>query len=834
MNEKKLLFELGRFIIAHNMSDSIDRPMSLRKHLTTILMICIIAPAMAQMTRQKAFDYLNKGEIKEAQQAYLELLETEGNDPLICFETGIAFYNGDANDQKEALKYFELSRQYSEANDTIKELNYYLGRVYQFDHQCEDAMSAYERFKPLIRSTQAGEELKTEVEEYIRMCQHCIYHKNLNEVDPLAKYERRKDLHKYYISDEKYILLENLGKNINTDHSDYASIFFDNEDYMLFTSRRREFESDQQDVDGKFYEDIYLSRLVKNRWTPAVEVDQSNLFSSDFVGHDLHDATVSMAPKEDHMYLYKDLQIYKSERINGVWAEGQLYDTKINEKDARVSSAFLSDDEQMMVIASDRPGGYGEHDLYYFIKQTDGSWGEIQNFGAVINTEKDEESPFLTPDGKRLYFSSRGHSSIGGYDVLYSDIKDDGTWTTPVNLGIPINTAKDELHYLISKVDPKYAYYSSNRAGGYGEYDIYRISENLASDDSLFDLQMADIIYIDSILAEVELRRGKEYTDRVERYLQDGKITLEEIIEENLTGAYDILDDKKRRQMDSTYFAKLDAEDSEKARLDSLEQVEASIAENMDGGTGDGSGGGSGDGTSGGAGDGHDSTLVDGEMDLFANIEFGFNQATVPGKHRKQLAALVNYMKENPNFIMHLSGHTNDIGTDEINIELSKRRAMVIYNYLIDQGIDPKRIKYEFYGEAKPLVDNTNAANRAKNRRVELEVEKFAFYRHINYGIASEYLNDEAMKTLDAAIAFYKANPDKKIELNGYTDITGGIAYNKALSRRRAEGAKTYMVGRGVPADKISFEFYGVDDPVSPNNSEETRQYNRRVEILIK
>ncbi len=801
--------------------------MSLEKIVVTTLFFSVLAFSIsAQVTRKQAFDYLDKGDIKEAQDAYLELLESEGNDPLLCFETGIAFYKGNADDQKKAIKYFELAKQYSEENDTINELNYYLGRAYQFDHRCEEAMSAYERFKPFIRSTEAGKELKLEVEEYIRMCSHCIYHKNLNEVDPLAKYEKRKDQQKFFISDDKYILLENLGEAINTEHADYASIFFDNEERILFTSRRKEYESDQQDVDGQFYEDIYISTLVKNRWTPAVEVDQSNLFSSEFVGSDLHDATVSMAPNEDHMYLYKDHKIYKSDRVNGIWGKGKLMGEAVNEPNTRVSSAYLSDDENMLIIASDKKGGYGEHDLYYLIKQSDGSWGEAQNFGAVINTEQDEESPYLSKDGSRLYFSSRGHSSIGGYDVFYSDKNEDGTWTTPVNLGIPTNTPNDELHYIISEVDPNYAYYSSNRTGGYGDYDIYRIPENLASDDSLFNLAMADIIYIDSILTEVELRRGKEYTDKVERYLQDEKITLEEIIEENLTGAYDILDDKTRRSMDSTYFAKLEAEELEKGRLDSLEQAQVSIAESMKGKDGSGDGGGSDDG-------GFDG-IPEGQMDLFANIEFGFNQATVPGKHRNQLDKLVEYMKDNQNFIMHLSGHTDDIGSNQINVEFSKRRAMVIYKYLIEKGIDPKRIKYEFYGETKPLVPNNSAVNRAKNRRVELEVEKFAFYRHINYGIASDYLNDEAMKTLDAAIAYYKSNPDKRIELNGYTDITGAVAYNKALSKRRSEGAKKYMVGRGVPADKISYNFFGTEDPVSPNNSEETRQYNRRVEILIK
>ncbi len=519
-------------------------------------LINLSAEAQTTTERRQAFNLLDKGKVDEAQELYLELMEEEGDDPLVCFETGIAFLQGTSDDQVKAAKFFTRARDLSRKNDTLRELYYYLGRALQYDHRCEEALSSYNNFLPYIRSNSAGQELKTEVEDYIKMCQHCIYHKELNEVNPLVKYERRDDQHYYYISKDEYVLLENLGNRINSSHADYASIFFDKEDIMLFTSRRHEYETDKKSDDGKFYEDIYLSNWDEDYWLDPVEIDHSNLFASDFISNHLHNATVSMAPNEDHMYLYQDHKIWMSDRENDIWTAPELMPSQVNEKEARLSSAFLTEQEKMLLVASDRPGGFGEHDIYFSMLQDDGTWGLLENMGDVLNTEKDEESPWMVPTMDTLYFSSRGHSSIGGYDVFYSVKKDDGTWTTPVNLGIPINTPNDELHYLHSRKDPRFAYYSSDKTGGYGEFDIYRISKNLVTVTDM-DLEMKGIIYVDSIFTEVEMRRGKEYTDKIAALYEDSKITLDEIFLENLTGAYDLLPEEERAAMDSLYRDKV-------------------------------------------------------------------------------------------------------------------------------------------------------------------------------------------------------------------------------------------------------------------------------------
>lgn len=830
------------------------RTVSLGRNATRTLLVLLLTVfigtiAEAQSAkRRKAFDLLDKDQVEEAQELYLELMEEEGDDPLVSFETGIAFYRGNSDDQVKAIKFFERARDLSDKNDTIRELFYYLGRTLQYDHRCDEALHSYNSFIPYIRNNQAGRDLKTEVEDYIKMCQHCIYHQELNEVNPLIKYERRDDQHYYYVSEDEYYLLENLGNRINSSHADYASIFFDKEDIMLFTSRRHEYETDQKYDDGKFFEDIYLSRWRENYWEDPVEIDHSNLFASDFISHHLHDATVSAAPNEDHMYLYQDHKIWVSDRENSIWAAPKLLDERFNEKDARVSSAFLAEDENMLVIASDRPGGFGEHDLYYSMRGDDGSWGELQNMGAFVNTEKDEESPYLVPTMDTLYFSSRGHSSIGGYDVFYSVKKEDGTWGTPVNLGIPINTTNDELHYLHSRKDPRFAYYSSDRVGGYGEFDIYRISKNLVISEGV-ELEMKNIIYVDSIFTEVEMRRGKEYTDQIAKLYEDGKITLDEIILENLTGAYDILPEEERAQMDSVYRDKV-----EQQRLDSqlvagtnkptlTDSAGVNEAFGKEGGGGGTSGGGTaGSGGSGGGGVGADGQPTDfgpcadqvANRDVYSSIYFGFNEIVITQEQRDKLEALADFMKQNENYIIDLSGHTDERGPEDVNIEFSRRRALVVYDFLTQEAkIDPKRIKYHFYGESKPIASNDNDPCLAANRRVDVEVRKTLFYRHINYGIASHYLTDEGIETLREAVNFYQQNTDKTIILRGYTDITGAVAYNRALSRRRVEGAMKYLMGKGVPADKIKFEYFGVENPVSPNTTEETRQFNRRVEVLV-
>ncbi len=159
---------------------------------------------------------------------------------------------------------------------------------------------------------------------------------------------------------------------------------------------------------------------------------------------------------------------YKNNDLS--WTKPQKLDSKIENK----TNSGITADGNTLFFASDAPGGLGGKDIWFCKKLPNGQWGKAQNIGAPINTAFDEESPFLHPSGNVLFFSSKGHKTIGGYDVFFSEKTENG-WSTPLNIGYPINTTSDDLDFVTSP-DGKRGYYATNRPDGFGETDIYAIN----------------------------------------------------------------------------------------------------------------------------------------------------------------------------------------------------------------------------------------------------------------------------------------------------------------------------------------------------------------------
>ena len=159
---------------------------------------------------------------------------------------------------------------------------------------------------------------------------------------------------------------------------------------------------------------------------------------------------------------------------NGIWGKPEKLRRNEN-PNAFEPSAALSPDEQTLYLVSDRKGGHGGLDIYRYEKIANG-WGKPENLGAVINTSFDEDGVFVGKDGKTLYFSSKGHKSMGGYDIFKSTYNSNTeTWSKPENLGYPVNTGGDDIYFMIAPNGER-AYYASDKNGGFGEMDIYRIT----------------------------------------------------------------------------------------------------------------------------------------------------------------------------------------------------------------------------------------------------------------------------------------------------------------------------------------------------------------------
>jgi hypothetical protein len=248
---------------------------------------------------------------------------------------------------------------------------------------------------------------------------------------------------------------------------------------MIFTSRRPETKGGGIDVeaDKKYFEDIYLTTWneEKKNWEEAEPI-KGNLNTEG------HDACLSLSPDGNTIFIYRNIEdetrsgdIYVSKKnSNGKWGAAHSIGEPINSSYFE-SSASISADGNYLYFVSERKGGIGNGDIWVSKKIGKNQWGEPVNLGAVVNTIEDEVSVFIHPDGKTLFFSSRGHNSMGGYDI-FKTVKDDkGNWSKPENIGYPINTVNDDLHFVLS-TDNKTAYYSTEIVGrGLGERDIYKV-----------------------------------------------------------------------------------------------------------------------------------------------------------------------------------------------------------------------------------------------------------------------------------------------------------------------------------------------------------------------
>lgn len=390
---------------------------------------------------------------------WLELHELEPENANINYRLGLSYLNSNKN-KLNALKYLQLiptdhlTKNYDYYNDTETqapvEAMYYLAHAYHLNNMVDSAIAVYERFGSMISEKHF---LRPEIAHQIRMCN-----------DAKEQFANPKDF-----------TITNLGSAINSEFAEFGPVISLDESSLFFTSNRiRKDSSNKNSVNlnsGNYYNDVYVSYKTpgSNQWNEPELLNFNDVHT--------YTATINVSPDGQQLFLFiNDLTtsgVYESHLIGETWSAPEKFNSEIN-ADAWETHVALAADGNSMFYVSERDDGFGKRDIYRSVKLPNGEWSKALNLGDVINTEWDEEAPFVHPDGKTLYFSSKGHNSMGGYDIFYTTIQEDGSWSVPKNIGYPVNTTDDDI-FFVTTADGKRAYYSSNRPGGYGSEDIYLI-----------------------------------------------------------------------------------------------------------------------------------------------------------------------------------------------------------------------------------------------------------------------------------------------------------------------------------------------------------------------
>ncbi|MBL4655918.1 MAG: PD40 domain-containing protein, partial [Bacteroidia bacterium] len=388
-----------------------------------------------------ADNYFATEDYREALPLFLKLSKIDPHNTDFLFGIG-ACYLESAEEKIKAIEYFEECTKDPEVDD---EIYYYLGRSYHTNYKFDEAISAFSRF---LLSAQENHPYKADAHHYIEMC----------------GYARK------LIKDSLHVKIINLGPTVNTPFPEYSPVITADESKLIFTSRREGSTGGMIKEIRDYAEDIYISHKENNVWSQATGIGRSinSVFS---------DASVGLSADGQKLLVYKDSEddgnIYISQLIGETYTKPIKMGSNINTK-AHEFSASLTPDGNTVYFSSDRKGGYGGKDIYRVQKLSGGDWGFAMNLGDNVNSKYDEDAPFIHPDSKHLYFSSKGHNSMGGYDIFVSNIGNSNYISKPNNIGYPINTTDDDIFFVLS-ASAKRAYYASAKKGGYGSTDIYMI-----------------------------------------------------------------------------------------------------------------------------------------------------------------------------------------------------------------------------------------------------------------------------------------------------------------------------------------------------------------------
>jgi outer membrane protein OmpA-like peptidoglycan-associated protein len=602
--------------------------------------------------------YIESEDYENALPTFLKADKFKSKDPNVSYLIAQCYIK--TGDEVKALPYLITAKE-GGVKDT--ELNYYLGVAYHQAHKFPESVAALEKYKSTLKPATDAEKIE-EVDMIINHCKHG---------DEL-------------ILKPVKVKITNLGPNINSKYPDYVPAISADETVLLFTSRRDNTTGGQKaNEDGQYYEDIYISvKATDTTWSTAQGLGNG-------INTPSHDACVGISPDGQEMFIYRVTpkdggDLFISELKGTFWSAPKSLGANINTPSWEPSASITSN-ENVLFFTSNKKGGLGGRDIYMSKRLSNGEFGPAVNLGPKINTKRDEDSPFIHADGKTLYFSSKGHKSMGGFDIFSCTINTEtGEITSdPVNIGYPINTAGDDIFFVWS-ADNRRAYFSSEREGGYGDKDLYVLEREEAEaalvvfkgkihgcDDS--KPVAATIVVTDNATSKpVGVYNSNSSTGKYTVILPAGKnygIAIE-------------------AQGYLFYSKNIDI-----PFLDHYLEIQDTVCMEK---------------------------IKIGTKIVLRNVFFDVNKATLRPESAAELERLYEVLVKNPHIKIQISGHTDSDGNDDLNLRLSDARAKAVVDYMVKKGVPIARMKFKGYGETKPVAPNDTPENKQLNRRTEFEI----------------------------------------------------------------------------------------------------------------
>jgi outer membrane protein OmpA-like peptidoglycan-associated protein len=627
------------------------------KYIVAVLVVLICVPVFAQTNEkaQKAYDnamqQLNDGFVKDAIPLLGKAIEYDHN--FLNAYLSLAGVYAELKDYAKSIEYYDIVK----AKDSGYFKYYYLPYSINFAGlgRFQEALDNVNRF--LLIPNLGDRSIKSA--EYRKRC-----------------YQFALDYAAHHPATNYVFTPVNLGDNINTKYSEYYPSITIDDSLFVFTRRG----------------DGYVENFIESRMLNDTTYARSKIIDGT-INNEPSKGAINISQDGDWLLFagnfgrkgYGDFDIYISYNTPTGWSEPINLGPNINTEFYETSPS-LSPDKNTLYFCSTRPGGYGGADLYVSHRSVNGKWSPAQNMGPLINTAGDEKAPFIHADGTSLYFTSDGLPGYGNSDLYLTRRLNDSTFTTPENLGYPINTIENEGSLFVA-ADGVHAYYASDRVDSRGGLDLYRfeLRPDVRPVKTLYVKgYVYDAINNKKIPCTVDLTDDstrqlvtKIQTDETGFYFMTLPVGRNYTFTVNRKGYlfYTDVFALQSKAADSTYTKDIPLQPI---------AVNASV--------------------------------------VLKNIQFDLNSYHLKDVSLIELNKLVQLMTDNASTRIEISGHTDNTGNDADNIKLSTNRAKAVADYLISKGIDAKRLSWKGYGSTKPIADNNTEEGKTKNRRTEFKI----------------------------------------------------------------------------------------------------------------
>ena len=553
-----------------------------------------------------------------------------------------------------------------------------IASIYMVYQQQDSALLYYNQYTRVTPAEKISSRLWTRIAQLnfefgkYNLAEEAIYH-----VDhPDSVLFRSILFSKESTANSRELKVEPLPSTINQFKLQYFPVLTIDEQTIIFTKR----DANHPGAD----EDIMVSMIIGEDWIPAQSI--SNTINTPF---NEGACTISADGRTliftscDGRSSFGSCDLYYARRDGNVWSKPVNLGNEVNTKYWE-SQPALSADGRKLYFSSNRPGGFGRRDLWVSSFKND-QWIKPVNLGKNINTKNDETTPFIHANSDVIFFSSNGHIGLGGFD-LYKSEKISGRWSEPTNLGHPINSYHDELSLFINATGT-HAYFAKEKSEGGKMLESlivrYQLPQNqlIQNTSSYITGRVIDAASQKALSANIKMFNLNDSTDRYETIADPitGRYYLVLVANKE----YGVFINKKNYLFeDLTFFA----QDNNALQPDTVDIY---------------------------------LTPIDvGQELVLENIYFEFDSHNLNQKSISELKALALYLSENKGIKFRIEGHTDDVGTEAYNIELSTARAKTVYDFLLEKGIDPTRMAYTGKGSEKPIATNQSELGRKKNRRI--------------------------------------------------------------------------------------------------------------------